>query len=450
MKSESTLTLSDFKPRWYQKRLIHALFKEKKRKALLVWCRRAGKDMIAWQVAIWMALAKKSIVYYIFPTQRQARDAIWAGITMDGKSFMDFIPQHLIYKRNESRMEILFTNGSILALKGSTNYDSLRGSNPKVVIFSEYAYCDQRVYPEIIHPIIEAQMGTVIFISTPFGKNHFYNLYEVAKATPESWYVDYLTVEDTGHIDIDKLKEDVANGIISEDQMLAEYYCKWDRGVTGSIFGKYLHKIRLDDRISAVPYESAHPVYTAWDLGWDDATAIILFQVIGNTVRIIDSYENNRKPLDHYVRFLQDQEYVYGKHFLPHDGRNHELIAGISRERKLKELGLSIQVLPRSRIIDRIEEARCMFSRLWIDDRKCANLITSLENYRREYDNVLERYKESPVHDKFSHFADAFTYAALALPHCRRGMTQEDADKLREKALWKQQGRNGTFGGNMF
>ena len=119
IKKHSTITLNDFKPRWYQKNLIRAPFKEGKRKALLCISRRAGKDYLCWHIAIWQALAKKCIVFYIFPTQKQARDTIWQGITIDGKSFLDMVPSHLIAKKNEARMEITFTNGSILALKGS-------------------------------------------------------------------------------------------------------------------------------------------------------------------------------------------------------------------------------------------------------------------------------------------------------------------------------------------
>jgi hypothetical protein len=92
---EINRVLNKFKPRWYQDNLIKALWKDGKKRALLVWSRRAGKDMICWQLAIWQCLKEKCTVFYVFPTQAQARTAIWSGITIDGKSFLDYIPKEL-------------------------------------------------------------------------------------------------------------------------------------------------------------------------------------------------------------------------------------------------------------------------------------------------------------------------------------------------------------------
>ncbi len=405
----------------------------------------SGKDFMAWQLAFWQCLAHKCTVFYVFPTQAQARSAIWSGITIDGQSFLDYIPPELIYKKNEARMEITFVNGSILALKGSNNFDSLRGTNPYMCIFSEYSYQSPDAWTLFLQPVLRANDGIAIFISTPFGKNHLYSLYEIAKNSPDTWYCDLLTVEDTGHIDVQEIKDDVAKGLISEDQMLQEYYCSFTQGVEGSIYGKYINNLRLDNRITTVPHEPGHPVHVAWDLGWNDSTALIWFQSIGKVVNLIDTYECNRKPLEHYVNIIKDKDYTYGTHFLPHDGKNHELIAGISRERKLRDLGLNIKILERVRIVDRIEQARCMFARLWMDETKSAPLIKALENYRREWDDRLKRYKDNPLHDWSSHLSDCFSYMAMALQHTKRGMTQQDADELRRKALMKNTGQGPQF-----
>ena len=391
MMSNPNVMATSFSPRWYQDQLIRAIFQDRKKKALLVWSRRAGKDVICWNIAIWQCLAKVCTVFYVFPTQGAAREAIWSGIMIDGKTFMDYIPKHLIAKKNEARMEIIFTNGSKLALKGSTNFDSLRGSNPYMCIFSEYAYQDPRVYTLFLRPVLAANQGIALFISTPSGKNHFYELFEIAKNTPEDWYTQFLTVEDTGHIDMNEIYRDVQLGLISEDQMLQEFMCSFDRGIAGSLFGRLLQKIRLEERIGYVPYEEGHPVFTAWDLGYDDDTAIVFFQCIGQTVRIIDCYSNRLKPLEHYVHVLHDKGYIYGKHFLPHDSEHHNIETGNTRTQKLYDLGLNIEVLKRKFLPDRLEDGRCIFAKLWIDDQKCEPLLKALENYRREWVDKLQR-----------------------------------------------------------
>lgn len=427
--------IDDFVPRSYQAELIKALYQDKKRKACIVWCRRAGKDMIAWHLAIWQCLQKTCQVFYVFPTQQQARSAIWAGITIAGKTFLDYIPKTAIAKTNEARMEVHFKNGSILSLKGSNNYDSLRGTNPYMCIFSEYAYQDPRVFQLFLSPVLKANMGICVFISTPMGRNHFYELFQIASNSSE-WYVDYKTVEDIGHMDVNEIKAEVARGEISEDDMLQEYYCSWDRGIAGAIFGKLIHKCSLDERIGFVPYESSQLVHTAWDLGWDDHTAIIFFQVVGQMVRIIDCYEDRQKDLAHYAQIIYERGYTYGTHFLPHDSKQHALQTGQTRIQVLEDLGLNVEVLPRKSLVDRLEDGKCIFARAWFDEQKTSSLRKSLENYRRQWDDKLSRYKETPVHDWASHFSDAWTYMAGAIRDHTFGnkMTQEDVNRLKSKA----------------
>ncbi len=429
------VNIDNFEPRWYQQNLIDAIYKDKKKRAVVVWSRRSGKDILCWHLAIWQCIKKVCTVFYIFPTFLQARAAIWSGITIDDRTFMSYIPEQLIAKKNEARLEIHFINGSILALKGSNNYDSLRSTNPYLAIFSEYSYQNDSVFKLFLAPVLKANDGIAIFISTPFGRNHFYELFQIALNT-EDWYSDFLTVEDTGHIDVQSIKDDVANGLISEDDMLQEYYCSFTRGITGSVYGKLVHKLRMEDRIGLVPYETGHLVHCSYDLGWDDATAIVFFQVIGQTIKIIDCYSNRQKDLEHYAGIIHNRGYTYGKHFVPHDGKVHELQTGTTRIEKLADLGIVAEVLPRKFIIDRIEDAKCVFAKLWIDEKRCDDLLKSLEHYRREWDDKLGRYKDNPVHDWSSDFADAFSYMAVAIQEHKltRGLTQEAINAMKTKA----------------
>ena len=178
--------LNDFKPRKYQLPILDAIENKGYKKVLAILPRRAGKDIVAWNIAIRQCIKKVCTVYYIFPTYSQAKKVIWNSITNEGKQFLDFIPRELIESKNSQEMKINFTNGSILQLIGSDNIDRIVGTNPYGCIFSEYALQDPRAY-QFIRPILAANEGWALFISTPRGRNNFWELYEIAKQHPD-WF----------------------------------------------------------------------------------------------------------------------------------------------------------------------------------------------------------------------------------------------------------------------
>lgn len=399
---------------------------------MIIWPRRAGKDIVAWNFCIRKCIEKPCTIFYLFPTYSQARKVIWQSITNEGKRFLDFVPPELLLGTNEQLMQVKFTNGSILQLVGSDNYDALVGTNPYVCVFSEYALQDPRAF-QFLRPILVANDGIAIFISTPRGKNHLYELYNVAQNNPH-WFVERLTVNDTKHISLFEIEKEKAEGLVSDDLIQQEYYCSFDFGIEGAIYGKYIDKLRLDNRITDVPYEPTSLVHTAWDLGMRDDTCVIFFQICGMTVRIIDAYSNNGKPLEHYAQLLQEKDYVYGKHFAPHDIKVRELGTGLSRLEKARQLGIKFTVAHNLPVVDGIEAVRSALAKIWFDQNKCADLIKSLEHYRREYDHKKQVYKSTPLHDFSSHYSDAMRYLCISLPRTKSGMTQEDVNKMHAKA----------------
>lgn len=116
-------------------------------------------------------------------------------------------------------------------LKKSDNIDSLMGTNPKIVVFNEYALQNHSAW-HFISPILKVNGGTAIFISTPRGKNHFYELYNCAKSNPE-WHCEKLTIEDTGVLTKADVDKEIAEGM-SEELAQQEYMVSFDRGVEGS------------------------------------------------------------------------------------------------------------------------------------------------------------------------------------------------------------------------
>ena len=185
----------------------------------------------------------------------------------------------------------------------------------------------------------------------------------------------------------------------------------------GAIYKAEFEQIRKDNRICKVPHDPNLPVYTSWDLGILDPTAIWFFQIYGKENRVINYYEANNEPLAHYARILDEKKaehgYHYEKHFAPHDIAARDLSSGVSREQTMATLGYRMTKGARLGVEDRIEATRQFLKNCWFDSEKCAAGIRALQNYRREFNDKLEQFKATPVHDWASHGSDAFGEGAI-------------------------------------
>lgn len=434
MNIEAQIHLNRFKPRSYQLPFFDAVENKKYKRVLLIWPRRAGKDVAAFNLAIRAALRKPQVIYYIFPTYSQGRKVIFDTLTNDGDRMLEFIPRELIAGTNNQELKIKLINESIIQIVGSDNYDSLMGTNPKLCIFSEYALQDPRAY-QYIRPILTANDGCAIFLSTPRGRNHLWELFQVASNSPD-WFCQKLTVADTGHISLHEIEKERALGELSDDMIQQEYYTSWDLGVEGSYYAKYIDRMRTKGQIGLVPWENGFPVHSSWDIGVRDATSIIAFQVIGMSLRIIWCYENSKVGLEHYTTVLKQQPYQWGKHIAPHDIRVKEFGSGMTRWEKAKELGIQFTIAPQVGVEDGIEAVRSSLGKFWIDDKNCAQLIKALENYRQEYDHKRKVYASHPLHDWSSHFSDAMRYLCISLPKLTDRASAADIDRRYQEAMY--------------
>ena len=191
-----------------------------------------------------------------------------------------------------------------------------------------------------------------------------------------------------------------------------------DVDIEGSYYSKQIGIAEKDGRITTVPIESSLKTFTFWDLGIADSTSIWVAQANQREIRIIDYYENNGEGLAHYVNYLHDlrdrHNFVYSGHYLPHDIRVRELSTGQSREVALRKLGINARLVPTKGLADGIEAARNIISRCWFDADRCKDGIKALRNYRKEFDEKRNVYKEQPLHDWASHASDAFRYFAIS------------------------------------
>jgi phage terminase large subunit len=437
-----------FQPRQYQQRLIHALNSGTKR-AVWVVHRRGGKDVTAFNWCILQLLLNPGwTAFHILPTYSQAKKVIWDSSTNEGQRILDYIPREVIAQKNGHEMKIRLTNGSLYQLIGSDNIDSLVGSNPKIIIFSEYAIQSPAAW-DYLRPILDVNKGYALFISTPRGKNHFYDLMLQAKNNV-NWFCEILSIKDTGVLNDAEIDEIRKEGV-SEEHIQQEYYCSFNRGVEGSYYGRLIEKARDEKRICNVPYETRSPVHTAWDIGYGDSTAITFWQEIGGEVRVIDFYENQGEGISHYVKKLQEKPYVYGTHYLPHDAGSGSIQTGRTVQDIAYEIGLKTIVLERETdIAVGIEAVRSLLSICYIDEIKCKHLIKCLENYHKKYNEKTQSYSDTPLHDFTSHAADSMRYMANARTQYGRGpgsMTPEKLQEIKNRSGFGQKPRGNPGAG---
>lgn len=198
----------------------------------------------------------------------------------------------------------------------------------------------------------------------------------------------------------------------------AAYNVVWEglcrQTVDGAIFAREMQTAELDGRITKVPYDATKPVHAIFDLGWADATAIWFLQFIGMETRLIRYIEGNQKTMSEYLAKMQTFGYVYDTLWLPHDAQNKTLAAnGRSIEEIVRSAGYKTRILDRVPVADSINAARTMFRNCWFDRENCHDGLQCLRHYRYEVDPDTGQFSRNPLHDHYSHGADAFRMIGL-------------------------------------
>ena len=188
------------------------------------------------------------------------------------------------------------------------------------------------------------------------------------------------------------------------------------RTVDGAIFATEMDKAEADGRLTKVPYDPTKPVHAVCDLGWSDATAWWFVQFIGMETRLIRYFEGSQRTMTSYLAQLQTFGYVYDTIWLPHDAENQTLAAsGRSIEEIVRGAGFKTSIMPRVPVVDSINAARTIFPNMWFDRENCADGLNCLRHYRYEVDPDTGLFSKNPLHDQYSHGADAFRYIALMI-----------------------------------
>ena len=204
--------------------------------------------------------------------------------------------------------------------------------------------------------------------------------------------------------------------LLDDDVQKALILGRWDTPqIKGAFYTKEIDKVRESGRLTQVPHQQGVPVDTFWDLGVSEngTTAIWLKQKVAFQQRFLACYENHGESLAHYAKWLLDQPYVYGKHYLPHEADHRRLGKEDIKSYKLMLEGLMpghrFEIVPRVSDVEvGIQLTRDKFGTCWFDEEGCAEGFSALENYRREWNEQQQTYRDQPLHDWCSNYADAF------------------------------------------
>jgi phage terminase large subunit len=415
------LPANGWAPRDYQRPLWRFL-ERGGRRALAVWHRRSGKDDIALHRFAVAMHERVGTYWHLLPEASQARKAIWDAVNPNTglRRIDEAFPLEARETTRDNEMFLRMANGSTYQVVGSDNFNSLVGSPPIGVVFSEWALANPTAWA-YLRPILAENGGWALFITTPRGKNHAERMLKLAQNT-EGWFAEVLPATKTPVFSKEQLTEERAAyiGEYGEAVGLAlfeqEFMCSFEAPVVGAIYAAELRNARDDQRVTRVPHDPALPVSTYWDIGVGDATAILCVQQHRGAVRLVDYIEDNGKGLDHYAMLLNQRPYNYSTHVLPHDARQRDKTSAQSYESLAKRLLRGqVRVLGATGVEEGINAVRLLFPRLEVDEVRAEKWIAAMQHYRRRVDPKSNDIRNEPVHDWASHGADATRTLAMAL-----------------------------------
>ena len=394
-------------PRPLQAKLHNDL--DNHRFAVLNCHRRFGKTILIILHLIKKALTndKKNPRYYLIgPTFVSIKRVCWDYL----KQYASCIPGTTF---NETELRCDLPNGARITLLSSEDPDKIRGIYADGVCIDECSQMNPILWNEIIRPALSDRKGFCYFISTPAGmSNIFYDLYQHAQSDP-NWLAYTAKASETGIIDQEEL--DAAKAQMGDAKYKQEFECDWIANIEGAVYGEIIKSLEEKKQITRIAYDPALMVHTAWDLGVDDSTAIVFYQLLGNQILIIDYYENNREGLPHYVQVVKDKDYVYGEHFAPHDIEVTEFSTGKTRREVAYQLGIRFKILPKINLEDGIHSLKMVLPKCWFDGENTKPLVDALRHHHRKYNEKMKMFSNKPVKDWSSHAADAARYMALSI-----------------------------------
>jgi len=405
----------------YQLEIVNAYNDPNIDELLLVIGRRGAKTTTTFSECIVPDLVReRQTIVAVYPTAKMGFRNFWNNIENDGFKTLDHIPRELILRQSNSEddMRIELINGSVFMCVGATNVEALRGANGKKYWFDEFV--DEPIEAvNVIAPIVEQNGGKRIYTGTPKidGING-----ETMRRMHESFKTDaakYTCYIDATHYTKPEQLEKIRQGYIlrngNDFKYKQEMLLDWGQSSSASYYGEIMSQKDLDGSIGEFPYNRAYPVFTAWDLGKSDAMVVLFFQFFKNRVRIIDIIEKNGSNIKAMAVDIKAKPYVYGWHFLPHDGTVGSLNDGISRLETLITEGITnASTLKRQGVSVGVGYVEEWLKSILINVGTTGTFHRRLRQYSKKFSPETGNFA-GPDHKTQSHIADALRYLCTAL-----------------------------------
>jgi phage terminase large subunit len=326
---------------------------------------------------------------HVMPTRVQAKMVVWDKLKHYARD-VKATP-------NESELLLKLPNGNKIQLFGADDPDAMRGPAFSGLSFDEYSQQPRNIFSEVLSKALADHLGYAVFLGTIKGQDHLYATYQAAKGSDE-WFSlwqdvdkslateDGITVQLLQQAMEDDRKQ-IEMGLMSQAEFEQEWFLSPEAAIKGSYYGEILAQLRKSGHITRVPYDATIPVDTDWDLGID-AMAIWFTQTLtSGEIRVIDYHEDVGGGLKECINMLKSKPYMYGQHWGPHDIETREISSGLTRRQIARSMGVEFRVTPKLEVQDG---------------------INAVQHYRKTYNQRLDQYTATPLHDANSHGADAF------------------------------------------
>ena len=361
--------------------------------------RRFGKTFLAVRELCYHARMPNQTVWYITSSYRAARMIAFKPLKQR------LLELKWVSKINETTMEITLKNGSVIALKGADNPDSLRGASLSFVVIDEVAEVEPDLFYEVVRPALADQEGGALFIGTPKGKNNWaYDLYTHYEEFPEHWASWQFTTLEGGFVkpeEIEASKRDM-----SERQFRQEFCASWEtfEGRVAWAFDRDKNVVKITDPDTSI-------LHIGVDFNVSPITAAIYVRNNDDLIQIDEvlMYSSNTQELCDEInnRYPRSKKFAYPD---PSGVQRRASAGGNTDHSILANNGFVVKAPRRHNAVkDRINSYNARLCsadgdrHLWIDP-KCKHTIESLEKFC---------YKENtqvPDKGQWDHMFDAASY----------------------------------------
>jgi hypothetical protein len=367
--------------------------------------------------------------WHMLPKANQARKALWEAVNPHTarRRIDEAFPKEIRSASNDHEMMIRMVNGSTWQVVGSDNFDSLVGSPPVGLIFSEWALCDPGSWA-YMRPILAENSGWVIFNTTPRGRNHAYRTYQAAMRE-EGSFAQLLDATKTSVFSDEQLEAEKRQLIAEYGREYGlsifeqEYMCSFDAANLGAILGRYVGEAEREGRVSdEIQIDTlGAPIEVSSDIGFRDTASWWYWQPRSDGFAILSHDSDSGLDASDWIGRIESRVRELGaklgRIWLPQDAKAKTFATRHSpMEQFLEAFGSDVvRVVPQTKVLDRVNAARSLIQFCHFAKTSCAEGLDGLSAWSFTYDEELKDFSKEPLHDWASHHGDAFSYGCLVM-----------------------------------